>query len=163
MRIEENNNKKYISHAQIINHFLLKNSRYCALFRRAFQELCALMLHIGSKIKEVHKASGLSVTVFAKKIHCSRRSVYLIFGKPSIDTGMLQRIGSLLRHDFFQYYTTGDPLLKAGETCEEQPSGIEKLARLEREMAALKQAVDLLAEKAGKASDVTSDHEPGGV
>ena len=69
-------------------------------------QLCALVVHIGEKIKEVRKTSGLSVTAFARQINCTRRNVYSIFSKPTIDTGLLQHISTVLNHDFFSHYTT---------------------------------------------------------
>ncbi len=50
----------------------------------------------------MQKANGLSVTAFAKKIHTSRRNVYMIFGRATIDTGLLARISKVLGHDFFR-------------------------------------------------------------
>ena len=140
MRIKVHNSRKYISHVQEINHILLKTfTGMCTILHGISGTLCTVV-HIGSKIKEVHKASGLSVTAFAKKIHTSRRNVYIIFGKPTIDTGQLVRIASVLGHDFFRYYTTGS----LAETPGELPTEQDRLTRLEKEMAGLKEAVELL-------------------
>lgn len=63
-------------------------------------------LHIGRKIKEVVKRSGLRVSVFAEKINLTRDGAYKIFAKESIDTEQLKNISSVLNHDFFSYYNT---------------------------------------------------------
>ena len=68
-----------------------------------------MKVHIGKKIREVVKKSGFSVTKFAEKVNCSRRNIYSIFHKESIDTGLLTRIGDILEHDFFSYYISEKP------------------------------------------------------
>jgi len=110
-----------------------------------------MMVHIGSKIKEMQQAGGLSVTVFAKKISTSRRNVYMIFERSSIDTDLLARISRVLHHDFFRYYTT------AGASAERPaPEEDDRFTRLEKEIAALKEAVDRLGEKSGKDNGVAA-------
>ena len=61
-------------------------------------------VHIGRRIKEVLERSSLSVTDFADSINKSRTVVYDIFGRPTIDTGLLMKISRVLEHDFFGYY-----------------------------------------------------------
>ena len=62
------------------------------------------MVHIGRKIKDVFKFSGMTISLFGKKINKSRTVVYDIFERSTIDTGLLHNIGKTLSHDFFQYY-----------------------------------------------------------
>lgn len=69
------------------------------------------MIYIGRIIKKVLKEQGLHVTDFAKQINCSRRNAYVIFNKPTIDTGMLLRISRVLKHNFFMYFAA-DPEMK---------------------------------------------------
>jgi len=60
---------------------------------------------IGSKIKQVFDKKGMSVSEFGRRINKSRENVYSIFRRRTIDTGLLQKISTVLEHDFFQYYT----------------------------------------------------------
>lgn len=64
------------------------------------------MIHIGEKIKEVAKKKGITIVDFASKINCSRRNIYSIFNKPTIDTGLLLKISKVLEYNFFEYYNT---------------------------------------------------------
>lgn len=61
-------------------------------------------IHIGRKIKEAFKASRLKGTEFAKAINKDRQVIYDIFERETIDTGLLRKIGEVLKHDFFSYY-----------------------------------------------------------
>lgn len=63
------------------------------------------MIHIGSIIKKRFDEQGLSVSWFAKQLCCDRTNVYSIFKRESIDTSLLVKISSILRHDFFKYYS----------------------------------------------------------
>ncbi len=53
-------------------------------------------LHLGTLIKQKVKEKGLSVTEFARRIHCTRRNVYEIFKKNSLDTDLIKRISTVL-------------------------------------------------------------------
>lgn len=61
-------------------------------------------LHIGKKIKEVLDKSPMSAVDFAKKINLSRNGAYKMMEKETIATDQLQKISSVLNHDFFAYY-----------------------------------------------------------
>ena len=63
-------------------------------------------IHIGKKIKEIVDKSAFTVVEFAKAINLSRDGVYKIFAKEYIDTDQLKKISEILRHDFFNYYST---------------------------------------------------------
>jgi len=64
-----------------------------------------MAIHIGKKIKEELYKQGISVSLFARKINRSRNVVYDIFGRESIDTSLLNKIGLILRIDFFSMYS----------------------------------------------------------
>lgn len=64
------------------------------------------MIHIGSKIKEIVKQRGITTVEFAEHINYSRRNVYSIFKKESIDTDLLVRISEFLEYNFFEEYTS---------------------------------------------------------
>jgi transcriptional regulator with XRE-family HTH domain len=69
-------------------------------------------VHIGKKIKEVFKQSGLKGTEFASLINKDRQVIYNIFKRDNIDTGDLQQISKVLEHDFFSYYSQELPIIK---------------------------------------------------
>lgn len=60
-----------------------------------------MAIHIGKIIKLLVKKRGMSVTAFADKINYSRRNVYEIFEKGTIDTGLLIKIGKVLEENLF--------------------------------------------------------------
>ncbi len=62
-------------------------------------------IHIGKKIKEELYKQGISVSAFAKRINRSRNVVYDIFERESIDTSLLNKIGLILKTDFFSLYS----------------------------------------------------------
>ena len=70
------------------------------------RQFCVMKMHIGKIIKEAVKTSGMPVTEFAKKINYSRRNIYSIFGKESIDTSLLAKISQVLEKDFFVHYNS---------------------------------------------------------
>lgn len=63
------------------------------------------MIHIGKIIKEKFDEQGLSVSWFAKELCCDRTNIYSIFKRESIDTSLLVKISTILKHDFFKYYS----------------------------------------------------------
>jgi transcriptional regulator with XRE-family HTH domain len=73
-----------------------------------------MAIHIGKKIKEELYKQGISVSSFAKKINRSRNVVYNIFERESIDTALLNRIGLILRIDFFNIYSEQKEYKKDG-------------------------------------------------
>ena len=79
-------------------------------------------MHIGKKIQEAVKRSGLSVTEFAEKINYSRRNIYSIFEKESIDTSLLFKISEVLGHDFFTHYNADAK--KGAKAQAAEPSGV---------------------------------------
>ena len=65
-----------------------------------------MAVHIGKIIKHLVKSKGISVTNFADKINYSRRNVYEIFDKETIDTGLLIKISKILDYNLFLNYIT---------------------------------------------------------
>lgn len=117
------------------------------------------MVHIGKKIKEVVKEKGIRVTDFSEKINCSRRNAYSIFGKHTIDTGMLLRISRIVEHNFFKYYMPEQETRLEDESisCEEKPpeelqstgqsESENRVMQLEREVTYLTEINKFLREK----------------
>jgi hypothetical protein len=97
-------------------------------------------VHIGKKIREVLGRSSFSVTDFADSISVSRSVVYDIFKRSSINTGLLQKIGKVLDHDFFGYFIPENRLI----SLEERGNYINKnevLSSLNAELQALRKQV----------------------
>ena len=67
-----------------------------------------MSIHIGKIIEERYIESGMKISAFAEKVGTSRRNAYNIFERETIDTGLLLRLGEVLKHNFFQYYHSGD-------------------------------------------------------
>ncbi|MBL4652294.1 MAG: helix-turn-helix domain-containing protein [Flavobacteriales bacterium] len=78
-----------------------------------------MKVHIGVRIKEVIRNKNISVSEFAKEINYSRRNIYSIFTKESIDTNLLNKISKSLDHNFFAELsaTTSQP------SVVEEPNG----------------------------------------
>ena len=60
-----------------------------------------MKIHIGNIIKGKLKHKQIDITSFAKRINCTRRNVYKILEKPSIDTELLLKIGPQLAKTYF--------------------------------------------------------------
>lgn len=91
--------------------------------------------HIGKKIKEIKEARGITISEFSRRINCSRENVYGIFKRQSVDTTLLSKIGEVLQHDFFQYFTMGDKNINKIST---------ELEKCKQENQVLKKEVDYL-------------------
>lgn len=69
-------------------------------------------MHIGTRIQQVMKEQGRSVSWLAEKLPCERTNVYYIYKRSSIDTELLFNISKLLNHDFFSEISKELPLKK---------------------------------------------------
>lgn len=78
-------------------------------------------VNIGQQIKAVVESRGITVTEFAKRINKSRENVYSIFGRKTIDTGLLDTISRVLEYDFFSHFSSTYQLLNSRiQTLEEE-------------------------------------------
>ena len=114
-----------------------------------------MKVHIGKKIKEAVKKSGMSVTEFAKKVNYSRRNVYSIFEKESVDTSQLKKISDVLEHDFFVDYTLSAKKHSSVQTQAADPQagyGAGKIQELMKEIEYLKEINALLKAQVEKLS-----------
>lgn len=61
------------------------------------------VIHIGSLIRSVFDSMSKqhSIDWFAQQLNCHRRNVYDIFSRQNIDIQLLDRIGKILDHNFF--------------------------------------------------------------
>jgi transcriptional regulator with XRE-family HTH domain len=59
---------------------------------------------VGSIIKQVLLDTGMTKAEFARRLNTSNQNVHGIFRRSNFDTELLQKIGKILNHDFFQYY-----------------------------------------------------------
>lgn len=98
-----------------------------------------MAIHIGTKIKEELYKQDIPVSVFARKINRSRNVIYNIFGRESIDTNLLEKIGEVLKIDFFSLYRGSKEYkphstasLQVKENREQYLTITERLERLEK-------------------------------
>lgn len=60
------------------------------------------MVNVGQLIKEELENQERTVTWLARKLNCTRATVYRIFEKNSLDTALLSTISKILNRDFFK-------------------------------------------------------------
>lgn len=60
------------------------------------------MVNVGQNIKDELMRQERTVSWLARKLNCTRASVYRIFEKNSIDTSVLVNISKILQRDFFR-------------------------------------------------------------
>jgi plasmid maintenance system antidote protein VapI len=58
--------------------------------------------NVGSQIENMVRKQQISIVDFANMINCSRKNVYDIFQRNSIDIELLARISKVLGHNFFK-------------------------------------------------------------
>ena len=61
-------------------------------------------MDIGKIIKQVIDQKGMTTSEFARRLCTTNQNAHDIYKRSSIDTALLERIGEILEHDFFQYY-----------------------------------------------------------
>lgn len=84
--------------------------------------------NIGQLIREIILKNGMSISEFSRRVGTSRENVYSIFKRASIDTALLAKIGEVLDHDFFLYYTPiGEELRKIKEDIDAIKSALTQL------------------------------------
>jgi transcriptional regulator with XRE-family HTH domain len=66
-------------------------------------------IHIGSIIQGKVKELGISVTDFAKALHCNRPNAYSIFERKNIDVELLVEISKILNCDLLSIYQNSIP------------------------------------------------------
>ena len=60
--------------------------------------------YIGSLIKQRLEERGMTKSEFARRINCSRGTVYNIFNSKTIDIVLLKKISNVLEYDFIEHY-----------------------------------------------------------
>jgi hypothetical protein len=65
-----------------------------------------MKVHIGKLIGKVLKEHGIQKSEFARRINKTRQNIDDIFKRESIDTELLYNISLVLKHDFFQHYSS---------------------------------------------------------
>ncbi|HKC67325.1 MAG TPA: helix-turn-helix transcriptional regulator [Bacteroidia bacterium] len=98
-----------------------------------------MYIHIGEIIKQTVQENKMDVTEFAKKINYTRRNVYKIFNKPSIETDVLVKISEALGENLFIRFLTNKEIAAYGHTKKKQ---VELWHALEEWKAALSVAVE---------------------
>ncbi len=70
-------------------------------------------IHIGQIIRREMARQQRTVTWLARQIPCDRRSVYHIFSRKTLDSGLLLKLSLLLHTDFFSPYSAYLPNTQA--------------------------------------------------
>jgi hypothetical protein len=105
--------------------------------------------HIGKIIKEQVKRKGISVTEFAEKINYSRRNVYEIFDKETIDTGLLIKINKIIDQNLFLLYLTDSEVTAIKNKSDLTNDVMEILLEIKKSVGELKKS-NVLKTKANK-------------
>jgi DNA-binding Xre family transcriptional regulator len=98
------------------------------------------MLHIGQKIKEILEIRGITKTELSRRLGMTSTNVHKIFKRETIDTGLLEKIGTELGYDFFVHY------YKGAEVTPDTNLNV-KLQSAEKEIEYLKKIISLLEKK----------------
>lgn len=73
-------------------------------------------VHIGKEIEKRLLKMGMSISEFSVRIGCSRRSVYRMFEKNSIDIDILRRCSEVLETNFIKDYYLEEGCFKDRKT-----------------------------------------------
>ncbi len=84
-------------------------------------------LHIGKFIKQYIDAHNINITELSEKIHYSRRNLYQIFEKESVDTSLLDKLHKTLGDEFIKQYLKEKYLSQIQSIFSEQSPHREKL------------------------------------
>jgi len=57
-------------------------------------------MHIGQHVEDAVRKSGFSLTVVAKRLGISRRTLYQWFTYPDLSSAKVYRVGNVINHDF---------------------------------------------------------------
>ena len=60
---------------------------------------------IGQEIKKIVKKRGFTVEELASALNVSQPTIFDIYRRETIDTGLLERFCKVLNHNFFQHYS----------------------------------------------------------
>ena len=99
------------------------------------------MLSIGKIIENKLREKGISVSEFARRINTNRNNVYDIFRRDSIDTLLLQKISTVLEHDFFQYFNSNIVSESFPTYTNEETYLKQKISELEKELLFFKEII----------------------
>lgn len=119
-----------------------------------------MQVHIGKRVEAAWQASGMSAAEFAKRIGQHRQNVRDIFGRATMDTGLLMTISAALGVDFFTPYSealglTEAPVAQPPADVPAQVAALElaltksqaELAAAQREIGYLQEIVALLRQR----------------
>lgn len=73
-------------------------------FPGAAEKYVVMAIHIGKEIEAELRRQGRGATWLANQLHCDPTNVYNIFRREGVDTILLQRIGAVLKRNFFALY-----------------------------------------------------------
>lgn len=94
-------------------------------------------VHIGKKIKELVKKSGMTRIEFARRINSSRGNLYNIFERQEIDTRLLVKISKVLGHDLSTYYSIEPLQVSEDKNAYSKSEAQQEIAALKKELREL--------------------------
>ena len=97
-----------------------------------------MTVHIGNVIKKIVKTKQINIDDFATSINCTRRNVYKIFDKQSIDTDLLLVISKALKQNLFFNYIKDEEIADYKNKSIKTIELIEKLNTIESLIYSLK-------------------------
>jgi hypothetical protein len=125
------------------------NAQLISSYLAFLLKLSNMSPHIGKIIKEQVKRKGISVTEFAEKINYSRRNVYEIFDKETIDTGLLIKINKIIDQNLFLLYLTDSEIAAIKNKSDLTNDVMEILLEIKKSVGELKKS-NVLKTKANK-------------
>lgn len=85
------------------------------------------MIHMGNIIRRFVLDNGVKPSWLAKEINKSTATIYQIYDRETLDTGLLYTIGKALRTDFFKYYELADSQVEGEELKAANPDYLNPL------------------------------------
>ncbi|UPT65604.1 MAG: helix-turn-helix domain-containing protein [Sphingobacteriales bacterium JAD_PAG50586_3] len=109
-----------------------------------------MAVHIGKIIQALVKSKGISVTDFADMVNYSRRNVYEIFEKATIDTGLLIKISKVLKKNLFFEYITEDEAIEYANTLSNENELLAAIKDVKKTVTELKEGIDKITAETSK-------------
>jgi transcriptional regulator with XRE-family HTH domain len=107
-----------------------------------------MAVHIGKIIQALVKSKGISVTDFADMVNYSRRNVYEIFEKSTIDTGLLIKISKVLKKNLFFEYITEQEAIEYADTLGNENDLLAAIKDVKKTVVELKDEIEKITTEA---------------
>ncbi|UPT68628.1 MAG: helix-turn-helix domain-containing protein [Sphingobacteriales bacterium JAD_PAG50586_3] len=107
-----------------------------------------MAVHIGKIIQALVKSKGISVTDFADMVNYSRRNVYEIFEKPTIDTGLLIKISKVLKKNLFFEYIKEEEIIECANILSNENDLLAAIKDVKKTVVELKEEIEKITAEA---------------